>query len=424
MRYITVSLMGAASLLTTAATAALQLDFEQVDAPAVLAIVKAWNAKSLGKLEAQPNFENYRARAEAMLADEHKIAEPDEMMGETVLNLWQDAAHPRGLWRASPLAAFAAGKPQWRTLIDVGALGRAEGHKWVFKGATCLSPAYVKCMVSLSDGGGDAVVVREFDLPAGKFVSGGFTLPVAKSDIAWAGPDALYVGTDFGAGSVTTSGYPRIVKLWKRGAPLASARTLAEGAETDVSEGIRVLVDGEKRWPIVTRATDFYHHQVSHIAPDGKLVPSPLPSDADIDDVLDGRVIATLKSDWNGHESGSLVAYSIPDLLAGKSPAIETVFTPDKHQALEEVSASKAKLWIKYLDDVSGRLASVTRTAGGKWKRRARRAARQVDRPPRQYRFDRGSRLRRGGGHADAADALRRPAGHDSAGHPEPAKTV
>ncbi len=144
-----------------------------------------------------------------MLSTNQKIAEPDQILGDKVLNFWQDEQHPRGTWRVSPLAAFASGQPQWRTLLDIDAMSKADNKKWVFKGADCLSPAYADCMVSLSNGGGDAVEVREFDLDKATFVPGGFFLPNAKSSIAWEGPDALFVGTDFGAGSLTDSGYPR-----------------------------------------------------------------------------------------------------------------------------------------------------------------------------------------------------------------------
>jgi prolyl oligopeptidase len=211
-------------------------------------------------------------------------------------------------------------------------------------------------MVALSNGGGDAVVEREFDVTSASFVDGGFTLPEAKVDVSWAGPDALYVGTDFGPGSMTDSGYPRLSKLWKRGTPLTSATLIGEGEKSDVSVGTSVRVDGDRTWPMLVRGVDFYHRKVSHIAPDGRLVPTPLPDDAEIVDVLDGRAIATLKSDWQGHKAGSVVAYSIPDVLAGKTPTIETVFVPNAHQAVQDVVASRSKLWINLLDDVSGRI--------------------------------------------------------------------
>jgi prolyl oligopeptidase len=343
------------------------LYLEQVDGARAIATAKRWNAATRAQLEKQPGFAEFRKRALDLLSTNQKIAEPDQILGDKVLNFWQDEEHPRGIWRVSPLAAFAAGKPEWRTLIDIDAMTKADKKNWVFKGATCLSPAYVDCMVSLSNGGGDAVEVREFDLPKGAFVPGGFFLPTAKSNVSWAAPDALFVATDFGPGTLTDSGYARIARLWKRGTPLAAATTIAEGVKSDVSVRGTTLVDGNRTWPIVDRAIDFYHSKISHIAPDGRLVPMPLPEDATIDDVIDGRVIASLKTPWQGHEAGALVAYSIPDLLAGKSPAIETVFVPNEHQAVEEVSASHSKVWVKILDDVSGRLVALTRAADGSW---------------------------------------------------------
>lgn len=340
---------------------------EQIDGAPALSKVRSWNASTLAVLEKLPGFADYRAKALALLSTNQKIAEPDAILGDRVMNFWQDEQHPRGIWRVSPLAAFASGQPQWRTLLDIDAMSKADSKKWVFKGATCLSPAYVDCMVSLSNGGGDAVEVREFDLDKASFIAGGFLLPNAKSEVSWAGPGALFVGTDFGPGTLTDSGYARIVKLWTRGTPLSAAKMLAEGQQSDVSVGARSLVDGDRTWPILTRAVDFYHHKVSHIAPDGRLVPSPLPDDADISDVIDGRVVASLKTPWQGRPAGALVAYSIPDLIAGRNPRIETVFVPNQHQAVEEVSASRSKLWVKYLDDVSGRLTALTRSTDGIW---------------------------------------------------------
>jgi prolyl oligopeptidase len=343
------------------------LYLEQVDSARAIATAKRWNAATLAVLEKQPGFADFRKRALDLLSTNQKIAEPDQILGDKVLNFWQDEEHPRGIWRVSPLAAFAAGKPEWRTLIDIDAMSKADNKKWVFKGATCLSPAYADCMVSLSNGGGDAVEVREFDLDKGAFMANGFFLPTAKSNVSWAGADALFVATDFGPGTLTDSGYARLVKLWKRGTPLSSAQLLAEGEKADVSVQANSLVDGDRIWPIVNRAVDFYHSKISHIAPDGRLVPSPLPDDAQIADVLDGRIIASLKTPWQGHPAGALVAYSIPDLLAGKPPVIETVFVPNEHQAVEDVAASHSKVWVKYLDDVSGRLTALTRAGDGSW---------------------------------------------------------
>lgn len=340
---------------------------EQVDGASAIATVRRWNDRSLAELEKQPAFETYRSRALALLSDRQKIAVPDQVLAGRVLNFWQDADHPRGLWRIASVEAFAAGKPDWRTLIDVGALGKTEGHSWAFKGATCLAPAYVRCMVALSDGGGDAVVEREYDLDRASFVEGGFVVPEAKTSLAWDGPDALYVATDFGEGSKTDSGYARMVKRWKRGTPLAAAAQVAEGERTDVSISARSVHDGSRSWSWVDRRTDFFHGTIRHVAADGRLVPSPLPDDAEVNDVIDGCLIATLKSPWQGRPAGAIIAYPIADILAGRAPVIETVFVPTERQAVEEVEAGGKALWIKLLDDVSGRLIALRRSDDGCW---------------------------------------------------------
>ena len=355
-------------LLTVAAAPDPNAYLEEVDGPRAIAQVKAWNAATLDVLTATPRFAANRARARALLDDEARIATPDAVRGGVVYNLWRDAAHPRGLWRTSPFAAFVAGKPVWRVLIDVDALGKAEGKSWVWKGATCRSPAWDRCMVALADGGTDAVVLREFDTGTGAFVPGGFALPNAKSDVDWAGPDALYVATDYGPGSTTTSGYARIVKRWARGTPLAAATTIGEGKATDVRVATQVISDGPDDWPLLVRGVDFYHNEVSHIAPDGRLVASPLPTDAEIRDVLHGRVVAKLQSTWQGRPAGALVAYAVADVLAGRTPMIETVFVPMPTQSVEQVAAGKEMLWVKLLDDVSGKLVALGRAGNGSWR--------------------------------------------------------
>ena len=372
-RLLPLLVLTAAAMPVSAATpnADPNLYLEDIHGARALATVKQWNARTLSTLEAEPNFAAYQRRALDLLQNDQQLATPDQVIGTQVLNLWQDKANPRGLWRVASLASFAAGTPQWRTLIDVDALGKAEGKSWVWKGAICRAPDYDRCMVALSDGGGDAVVEREFDIPSGTFVKGGFTIPTAKTSLSWAGPDSLYVGTDFGTGSLTDSGYPRIAKLWKRGTPLAAAKTIAAGAKTDVAVDVRVLTEGDARYPIVEEAIDFYHNKRDYITPDGQLLHLPLPTDAEVNGVLGGRLIATLTSDWNGMAAGSVIAYPITAAPAGTSARVEVVFRPSAHQAVEQVQAGKSVLWIKLLDDVSGRLLSLTRQDDGTWRQEA-----------------------------------------------------
>ncbi len=252
-------------------------------------------------------------------------------------------------------------------LIDIDALRKAERKSWVWHGVTCLPPSYARCIVALADGGTDAVVEREFDIPSRRFVADGFVVPQAKSKVAWAGPDALYVATDYGPGSMTTSGYARRIRLWRRGTPLSSAKQVGEIAASDVEFSLSTGVDHETAFPIATREIDTYNHEMFHLTGDGRMVKAPLPLDADIKDMIGGRMVALLNSTWGRYPAGSIVAYSVTALLAGRDPQVEPVMVPTKTQSIEQVAASRGVLWVKLLDDVSGKLVALIRRAHGRW---------------------------------------------------------
>ena len=242
------ALPAAALLLAGAAAPAADdpyLWLEEIESERALAQVKQWNKATEDLLTKSPRFEEYRARARSILDDEQQIAVPEAVLGDNVTNLWRDARNPRGIWRISPLSAFASGKPQWRTLIDVDALGKAEGKSWVWHGADCLAPEYRRCLVSLSPGGTDADLVREFDIGTGRFVEGGFSLLEAKSNVSCVDANRLPVVTNYGPESLTTSGYGRVAKLWQRGTPLGSARTDFTGEKQDVQVSHFAAQDGD-----------------------------------------------------------------------------------------------------------------------------------------------------------------------------------
>jgi prolyl oligopeptidase len=342
---------------------------EEIQGEKALAKVDQWNADTEAVLTVQPEYPIAKAWAKQILDDTRQIAMPDAIQGEMVTNLWRDADNPRGLWRIASLESYMTGAPEWRVLIDVDQLGEEEGQSWVWHGANCLAPEYTRCLVSLSPGGTDADVVREFDITTGQFVADGFTLPEAKSNVAWFDADTLFVGTDEGDGSLTDSGYPRLVKLWQRGTDFAAARQIAAGEQADISVAGFSVLDGETRWRFVNRSPSFWTNELSLVKDDGSTVVLPLPEDAEFEAVLGGYLIAKLNSAFETatgtEEPGALLAWSLEDVMRGSDPAPFAVFRPSETQAVEEVAASESKLWVKVLDDVSGKLIEISPGTSG-----------------------------------------------------------
>jgi prolyl oligopeptidase len=189
---------------------------EDVGGDRALGWVREQNAKAEAELASTPEFKRLEAEILAILDSDEKIPGV-EKIGDYYYNFWKDKNHQRGLWRRTTLEEYRKPRPQWETVIDLDALNKAEGENWVWHGADCLKPEYRRCLVALSRGGADADVTREFDLSTKTWVEGGFFRSEAKGALGWIDADNVYVYTDFGAGSMTSSGYPRIVKQWKRG---------------------------------------------------------------------------------------------------------------------------------------------------------------------------------------------------------------
>src|ERR1700743_3663209 len=223
-------------------------------------------------------FEKMRAEALEVLDTDTRI--PDVFRrGEYLYNFWRDADNPRGLWRRTTLDSYRTDDPDWDVLIDVDALGRTDNQKWVWAGANVIKPERTRALVTLSPGGSDAAVVREFDMQTREFVVDGFELAEAKSDITWADSDTVLVGTDFGEGSLTDSGYPRIVKRWHRDALLADAQTLFEGASGDVQVFASVDRTPGFEATLLVRGIDFWNNDVYELR-DGELIHIDVPTDA------------------------------------------------------------------------------------------------------------------------------------------------
>ena len=343
---------------------------EEVQSERALNWARERNAQSQAVLEATPGFAETKARLLAVLDNKAQIPAITRR-GDYVLNLWRDAANKRGLWRRTTLAQYRKAEPQWETIMDLDALALAEKENWVWGGADCLAPSYTRCMISLSRGGADATVVREYDMVKRAFVPGGFALPEAKSQVDWLDADTLLVGTDFGPASMTKSGYARVIKQWKRGTPLAEAKVVFEGAESDVAAFANVdHTPGFKR-VVVGRSTDFYNTE-NFVVRGDKLQRLDIPTDAALSWRRDWAFLE-LKSDWvlgkTTYASGALLAIKWDALLRGER-RFDVLFAPTATRSLGGVAMTRDHLLLSILDNVAGRLEEVSLVKGA-WVRRA-----------------------------------------------------
>ncbi|EHR51937.1 serine protease, S9A family peptidase [Saccharomonospora marina XMU15] len=336
---------------------------EEVTSEPALDWVRARNEETVGPLTRGRRFETLREELRQVLDADDRIPHV-RRRGDHLYNFWQDAAHPRGLWRRTTLEEYRKPEPDWVVLIDVDALAAAEGENWVWQGATVLRPSLSRCLVELSRGGADATVVREFDLERAEFVEGGFELPEAKGSVAWIDEDRIYVGTDFGDGSLTTSGYPRLVKEWRRDTPLSQASLVFEGEPGDVA--VRGFHDATPGWErdFVRRSIDFYRGEL-HLRTGEELTRVDVPEDA-ITSVYREWLLVRTRSSWRvgdtEHPPGALLAARLADFLAGER-TMTVLFEPDAHTCLDYHAWTRDHLVIGTLSDVTTRLRVLTPTA-------------------------------------------------------------
>jgi len=338
---------------------------EDIDGDAALAWVRERNRATTAEF-GDGHLEELRAEALEVLDTDTRIPYV-RRRGEYLYNFWRDAANPRGLWRRTTLDSYRTEDPDWDVLIDVDHLARTEGENWVWAGADVIEPDHTRALISLSRGGSDATVVREFDMAKRSFVRGGFELPEAKSRVVWEDHDSVLVGTDFGPGSLTESGYPRTVKRWRRGESLADAATLFTGAPTDVIVSAGVDRTPGYRRTLIHRAIDFFNDQVYQLRA-GELIRIDAPTDASISVHRDWLLIE-LRTDWNHpsgfYPAGSLLAADYEQFLSG-SAELTTVFAPDEHTCLHQYAWTRDHLVMVTLADVVSRVEIAT---PGTWQR-------------------------------------------------------
>ncbi len=359
---------------------------EDVDGVRALDWVRAQDAVSTAELKGDPGYRALEDRLLAIFDSKDRIP-GIQRIGAWYYNFWRDADHPRGVMRRTTLDDYREAEPHWDTVLDVDAIAASERENWVWKGWDCRYPDYRRCIVYLSRGGADATVAREYDLDARRFVApadGGFALPEAKGSLAWIDDDHVFVQTDFGPGSTTDSGYPRVVKRWTRGAPLASATDVFAGARADVSVDAtrrRVhLGDRVVHRTFVVRATGFFTNETFLLTTvDGRdtLTRLDMPDDATAD-VWRDQVLITLRKAWPAHThglgdrdipSGALVAMDFDRFMAGARD-FTTLYDPGPRTSLGQVVKTLDHLLIDAMVDVRHHVDEWALDADGSWSSR------------------------------------------------------
>jgi prolyl oligopeptidase len=340
---------------------------EDVTGDDALGWVRAHNDPTVATFEGE-RFERMRTEALEVLDTDTRIPYT-RRRGDHLYNFWRDAANPRGLWRRTTLASYRTDNPDWDVIIDLDAVAAAEDENWVWGGADVIYPERTRAMVTLSRGGADAAVTREFDMTTRQFVVDGFQLPEAKSGTEWEDEDTLLVSTDFGEGSMTESGYPRIVKRWRRGQPLDAAETVYEAEPSDIQ--VIASVDrtpGYEHFRL-GQSTDFYNRTRYEVR-DGELVHIDVPSDASISLHREWMLIE-LRTEWTvgatTYAAGALLATHFENYLSGGRD-VAVVFEPDPHTYLNHYGWTLDKLVVVTLRDVSTEVRIVT---PGVWKSEA-----------------------------------------------------
>jgi prolyl oligopeptidase len=333
---------------------------EEVAGEKALAWVKERNAESTSELTKSDQFQGLERRILEILDSDARIPNIQKF-GPNYYNFWRDARNPRGLWRRTTLEEYRKVKPNWDVVLDLDALAKAEKENWVWHGAQVLRPEYKLALISLSRGGADASVTREFDLSSRSFVNGGYTLPEAKSQVAWRGPDSVYVGTNFGPGSLTTSGYPRIAKEWRRGTPLSEAVLVFEGKPSDMGVfAARDLTPGFERDFVIRRPT-FWTTEY-FLRRDGKLIQVEKPSDA-MAYVHREWLLLRLRSDWSidgkTYPAGALIATELEAYLKGIRK-FDMLFEPTERKSLAGMSPTRHHVLLTELENVRSRVYALT----------------------------------------------------------------
>ncbi len=342
-----------------------RLWLEEIDGKAALEWVAAQNARTLAAYDDAALQKDADALAEIM-------DRPDNIpyitrRGGKIYNFWKDATNVRGLWRRTTLESYQTETPDWEIVLNLDALAEAEGEDWTFQGAADITRDGQLAMLSLSRGGSDAAVLREFNLTTCQFVEDGFSLPQSKGDCEWYDHDTLILYSAIGENAATSSGYARTVRLWKRGTDWATAPSIFEIEAGHMA--CRATLDEEdpgKRLLFIDQI-DFYHYDIWIGDLTGAKTKIDRPRDAWAA-WRRGWFAIQPRSDWtvNGttYLAGTLLGIGLDDFLEG-SRAMQVLFEPDQRRICSGFSWVNGKLLVSIMDDLKPRHEIHTPSAEG-----------------------------------------------------------
>ena len=340
---------------------------EEVEGDRAIEWVKSQNERSLAELEGDARYAPLLDQAKAILNSDERIAGAG-LRGGFAYNFWQDETNTRGLWRRMAVADYVAGSDDWDVILDLDALAEAEGENWVYKGVDCLEPDYNRCILTLSRGGSDASVRREFDVASKSFVEGGFELAEAKASTTWIDQDTLLSGMDLGAGTMTESGYARTIREWSRGQTIEEAKVVFEGEETDVGVFPFSSQSGDVALAGIIRSMTFYDRELFWRNDSGSFDKLDLPTRVDLEGLIGGQYIISLNENWEKDGTSYMIGSVIS--LDPRSGEAALLYEPAGRVAVQSVSTSNNSIFITLLDNIAGKVIKLTPDGDG-WQQEA-----------------------------------------------------
>ncbi|TGY89305.1 S9 family peptidase [Marinicauda algicola] len=342
---------------------------EEVEGEAALTFAREANEKSLGRLQADPRYDTLFNEALEILQSDARIPYVS-VRGGALYNFWQDSEHTHGLWRRTTLESYLTDSPQWEVVLDLDALAEEEGRNWVWRGADCLPPAYDRCILTLSDGGSDAAVRREFDVATQSFVDGGFVVEETKGSTTWIDEDTLMIATALDPAETTSSGYPFVVKRWSRGTPIEAAETILSGDASDVGVWPARLQHGDgPAWFMAVEAETFFESTYWLLSGEtrGEPIRLPVPAKSSPQALFGEQLVMSLEESWTPVEggetypAGAVVSFSLPEFAAtGELPAVHVLHAPGPRQSIGGIGTTADRLFMVINENVTGSLAAFT----------------------------------------------------------------